>query len=103
MIASRWIYITYLGLNSLPPNLTVTGDEANQTVSMALLVAGGCVRVRPVGLSRPAQVRRKLTTFATVSPTPGDRVDWVEATSSFFEDDTRPIMLFDGKVDHFST
>ncbi|KAK9923156.1 hypothetical protein M0R45_031588 [Rubus argutus] len=63
---------------------------------MALLVPGGCVRVRPVGLSRPAQVRRKLTTFATVSPTPGDRVDWVEATSIFFEDDTRPIMLFDG-------
>ncbi|KAL8242657.1 hypothetical protein R6Q59_012959 [Mikania micrantha] len=26
----------------------------------------------------------------------GDAVDWVEATSSFFEQDSRPIMLFDG-------
>ncbi|XP_062008235.1 DCC family protein At1g52590, chloroplastic [Rosa rugosa] len=63
---------------------------------MALLVPGGFVRVRPLRLSQPAHVRRKLTTFATVSSTRGDSVDWVEATSSFFEDDTRPIMLFDG-------
>ncbi|XP_071686002.1 DCC family protein At1g52590, chloroplastic isoform X2 [Rutidosis leptorrhynchoides] len=26
----------------------------------------------------------------------GEAVDWVDATSSFFEQDTRPIMLFDG-------
>lgn len=65
---------------------------------MALLLPGGCIRVRPpLSLSRPAHVRRKLTTFATVSPTRGESVDWVQATSSFFEDDTRPIMLFDGK------
>ncbi|KAL6134340.1 hypothetical protein ACLB2K_066572 [Fragaria x ananassa] len=64
---------------------------------MALLLPGGCIRVRPpLSLSRPAHVRRKLTTFATVSPTRGESVDWIQATSSIFEDDTRPIMLFDG-------
>ncbi|KAM1600963.1 DCC family protein At1g52590, chloroplastic isoform X2 [Malus sylvestris] len=68
---------------------------------MALLVpgGGGCVRLRVGHSSRPAHVRPSFVTFATVSPrTPskGDRVDWVEATSGFFENDTRPIMLFDG-------
>ncbi|GMN50033.1 hypothetical protein TIFTF001_019193 [Ficus carica] len=64
----------------------------------ALLIpsGGGCVRL---GVSRPAHVRRSLTAFATLSP-PSSRgdvvVDWVEATSGFFQKDTRPIMLFDG-------
>ncbi|XP_050383695.1 DCC family protein At1g52590, chloroplastic [Argentina anserina] len=65
---------------------------------MALLLPGGCLRARPpLSLSQPPHVRRKLiTTFATLSPNRGDSVDWVEATSTFFEHDTRPIMLFDG-------
>ncbi|RDX77923.1 DCC family protein, chloroplastic [Mucuna pruriens] len=36
---------------------------------------------------------RKVSTFATLSQ---PRSDWVEATSTFFEQDKRPIMLFDG-------
>ncbi|XP_050135794.1 uncharacterized protein LOC126611531 isoform X3 [Malus sylvestris] len=77
---------------------------------MALLVlgGGGCVRLRVGHSSRPAHVRPSFVTFATVSPrtpTKGDRVDWVEATSGFFENDTRPIMLFDAQciyeISHF--
>ncbi|XP_024021861.1 DCC family protein At1g52590, chloroplastic isoform X2 [Morus notabilis] len=66
---------------------------------MALLIprGGGCVRL---GVSRPAHVRKRLIAFATMTPprtSPrGDVVDWVEATSGFFQNDTRPIMLFDG-------
>ncbi|KAI3712057.1 hypothetical protein L1987_70606 [Smallanthus sonchifolius] len=42
--------------------------------------------------------RRRSSVLANVSSPPrgGEAVDWVEATSSFFEQDTRPIMLFDG-------
>ncbi|XP_010250093.1 PREDICTED: DCC family protein At1g52590, chloroplastic [Nelumbo nucifera] len=62
---------------------------------MALLVPGGGVRLR---LSRPAHVIRPVSVSATLSPprSDADAVDWVEATSNFFEKDTRPIMLFDG-------
>ena len=49
---------------------------------------------------RPCNVRRsrRISTFATLSQPRGDAVNWVEATSRFFENDTRPIMLFDGKI-----
>ncbi|KAL9254226.1 DCC family protein, chloroplastic-like protein [Drosera capensis] len=54
--------------------------------------------------SRPIFSRRKITASTTLSASPlhgggggdGRAVDWVEATSSFFDGDTRPIMLFDG-------
>ncbi|KAJ0724790.1 putative DCC1-like thiol-disulfide oxidoreductase family [Helianthus annuus] len=39
--------------------------------------------------------RRRSSVLASLS-SPPEVVDWVEATSSFFEQDTRPIMLFDG-------
>ncbi|GAU27788.1 hypothetical protein TSUD_113670 [Trifolium subterraneum] len=39
---------------------------------------------------------RKVNTFATLSQPRNDAVNWVEATSSFFDQDKRPIMLFDG-------
>ncbi|WJX70026.1 hypothetical protein P8452_54181 [Trifolium repens] len=39
---------------------------------------------------------RKVNTFATLSQPRNDTVNWVEATSSFFDQDKRPIMLFDG-------
>ncbi|XP_061359802.1 DCC family protein At1g52590, chloroplastic [Gastrolobium bilobum] len=39
---------------------------------------------------------RKVHTFATLSQPRSEAVNWVEATSSFFEQDKRPIMLFDG-------
>ncbi|GAB2228180.1 hypothetical protein Droror1_Dr00010010 [Drosera rotundifolia] len=53
---------------------------------------------------RPAISSRRLTAWATLLPSPPRRgggvddgaVDWVEATSSFFEQDSRPVMLFDG-------
>ncbi|KAK7261921.1 hypothetical protein RIF29_28245 [Crotalaria pallida] len=39
---------------------------------------------------------RKVTTFATLSQPPSDAVNWVDATSTFFDHDKRPMMLFDG-------
>ncbi|XP_059645692.1 DCC family protein At1g52590, chloroplastic isoform X2 [Cornus florida] len=70
---------------------------------MALLVpaAAGCARL---SVSLPAHVRghrplvTRFTTLATLSPATrgGEAVDWAEATSSFFQGDSRPIMLFDG-------
>ncbi|KAF3450873.1 hypothetical protein FNV43_RR06962 [Rhamnella rubrinervis] len=62
-------------------------------MAMAFMIPGGCVGL---GVSRPAHVKRRLTAFATLSPPRSDVVDWVKATSGFFEKDTRPIMLFDG-------
>ncbi|KAJ7951891.1 Dcc family protein chloroplastic-like [Quillaja saponaria] len=63
---------------------------------MALFLpgGGGCVGLR--FHSRPVCARRRPAVFATLSQPRGDEVDWVEATSSFFEKDSRPIMLFDG-------
>ncbi|XP_022153577.1 DCC family protein At1g52590, chloroplastic [Momordica charantia] len=45
-----------------------------------------------------AQARpRHSIAFASLSPaTKGETIDWIEATSDFFEKDSRPIMLFDG-------
>ncbi|KAJ0008053.1 hypothetical protein Pint_30103 [Pistacia integerrima] len=61
---------------------------------MALLAPGGCARL---SVSRPAHSSRRRTAIvATLSPPRRDTVDWVEATSSFFERDSRPIMLYDG-------
>lgn len=64
-------------------------------MAMAFTVPGGCVGL---GVSRPAHVKRRSTAFATLSPPRGgaEVVDWVKATSGFFDRDTRPIMLFDG-------
>eukprot|EP00262_Sarcandra_glabra_P004896 TRINITY_DN16124_c0_g1_i1.p1 TRINITY_DN16124_c0_g1~~TRINITY_DN16124_c0_g1_i1.p1 ORF type:complete len:142 (-),score=6.86 TRINITY_DN16124_c0_g1_i1:300-725(-) len=60
---------------------------------MALLLPSGCVRLR----SRlPAQNSHFRPPCATLSPSRRNVVDWAEATSNFFEQDTRPIMLFDG-------
>ncbi|XP_077250925.1 putative thiol-disulfide oxidoreductase DCC isoform X2 [Tasmannia lanceolata] len=62
---------------------------------MAALLPHGCAQLK---ISRPAQVRQPRRPNATLSPSPlrGDTIDWVEASSSFFHNDTRPIMLFDG-------
>lgn len=70
---------------------------------MALLVP---TRSAGLGLatSPPAHVRLRRRTIPTIhaaisnlNRTTGDKeVDWVEATSSFFQHDSRPIMLFDG-------
>lgn len=64
-------------------------------MAMAFMIPGGCVGL---GVSRPAHVKRRLTAFAILSPPRSDVVDWVKATSGFFEQDTRPIMLFDGSL-----
>ncbi|THG13605.1 hypothetical protein TEA_001272 [Camellia sinensis var. sinensis] len=65
---------------------------------MALVIPVGCAGL---SASLPAYVRHRrratsiaTTTFATLSPLRcGEAaVDWAEATSSFFEKDTRPIM-----------
>ncbi|XP_010500862.1 PREDICTED: DCC family protein At1g52590, chloroplastic [Camelina sativa] len=43
-----------------------------------------------------AQVRMRVSASANQSTFRRDSVDWVKETSSFFEEDKRPIMLFDG-------
>ncbi|XP_043699741.1 DCC family protein At1g52590, chloroplastic [Telopea speciosissima] len=67
------------------------------TATGIAIAPNGCVRSR---VSRPAYIRRSsVSPFATLSPPRGrsdSTIDWVEATSSFFDQDTRPIMLFDG-------
>ncbi|KAL5975812.1 hypothetical protein ACLOJK_020140 [Asimina triloba] len=40
---------------------------------------------------------RRLCATLSPPPAPDAAVDWVKATSSFFQEDTRPIMLFDGQ------
>ncbi|XP_031129604.1 DCC family protein At1g52590, chloroplastic [Ipomoea triloba] len=66
---------------------------------MALTLPAGCSRLT-VAPRVHVPPRHRLTVFATVSSPPSSgrekAVDWVEATASFFEADTRPIMLFDG-------
>ncbi|KAK6912203.1 DCC1-like thiol-disulfide oxidoreductase family [Dillenia turbinata] len=65
---------------------------------MALAISGGCARQFVSRTGHDKSRRRVITTSCTLSRTQtgGDVVDWVEATSSFFERDSRPIMLFDG-------
>ncbi|XVE89111.1 hypothetical protein DITRI_Ditri19aG0124200 [Diplodiscus trichospermus] len=60
---------------------------------MALPLSGGCTRLN---FPPPTKFRNRLTVSATLSPPRPDTVNCVEATSSFFDQDTRPIMLFDG-------
>ncbi|KAF1002729.1 DCC family protein At1g52590, chloroplastic [Apium graveolens] len=65
---------------------------------MALIVPAGWAGVKA---SPPAHVGsfRRLTTTATLSPLPprsGVTAEMVKETSSFFQQDSRPIMLFDG-------
>ncbi|KAL1195321.1 DCC family protein [Cardamine amara subsp. amara] len=43
-----------------------------------------------------AQVRLRVSASANQRTFRRDSVDWVKETSSFFEEDKRPIMLFDG-------
>ncbi|CAI9286456.1 unnamed protein product [Lactuca saligna] len=51
----------------------------------------------PIVRVRIASRRRSVFLANLSSPLRSvEAVDWVEATSSFFEQDTRPIMLFDG-------
>ncbi|OMP00076.1 putative thiol-disulfide oxidoreductase DCC protein [Corchorus olitorius] len=60
---------------------------------MALHLSGGFSRLNH---SPSEQFKNRFTVSATISPPRPDTVNWVEATSSFFDQDTRPIMLFDG-------
>ncbi|KDP37101.1 hypothetical protein JCGZ_06157 [Jatropha curcas] len=63
---------------------------------MAVVTPGGCARI---SIAPTAHVRRKMAVFATLPPPPvrsETTVDWVKASNSFFERDSRPIMLFDG-------
>ncbi|KAI3525125.1 hypothetical protein L2E82_02447 [Cichorium intybus] len=50
----------------------------------------------PIVGVRSTSLRRSAILANLSSPPRSEAVDWVEATSSFFEQDTRPIMLFDG-------
>ncbi|XP_038900615.1 DCC family protein At1g52590, chloroplastic [Benincasa hispida] len=63
---------------------------------MALPLSGGIpARFVPPSLAK-ARPPHTISS-ASLSPTTKDEtIDWVEATSDFFEKDTRPIMLFDG-------
>ncbi|OWM78264.1 hypothetical protein CDL15_Pgr015083 [Punica granatum] len=62
---------------------------------MALLVPGGVGSAR-ITVPASARLSRRFRTLASLNAPPKDSVSWVEATSSFFEGDSRPIMLFDG-------
>ncbi|KAL3511881.1 hypothetical protein ACH5RR_024598 [Cinchona calisaya] len=74
---------------------------------MALIAPAGCARFSaspppPVpARNRCHNIRITYAALSTPTPTAGvgtheDAVDWVVATSSFFEQDSSPIMLFDG-------
>nr|XP_025611121.1 DCC family protein At1g52590, chloroplastic isoform X2 [Arachis hypogaea]XP_025673055.1 DCC family protein At1g52590, chloroplastic isoform X2 [Arachis hypogaea] len=69
----------------------------NFQISMALQlhvpVSAGLLKSRSRVCSLP---QRKVSTFATLSQPRSDSVNWVEATNTFFLQDKRPIMLFDG-------
>lgn len=63
---------------------------------MALIVPGSHARSATIHVLTSMQLSRGFTTLALLSTPRKDVVDWVKATSSFFEGDSRPIMLFDG-------
>ncbi|GFP95499.1 dcc family protein at1g52590 chloroplastic [Phtheirospermum japonicum] len=63
---------------------------------MSILAPVKVVKLLPPHVSPP---RRRLNVSATFSSPPRGNtavVDWVQETASFFEQDSRPIMLFDG-------
>ncbi|CAK7333249.1 unnamed protein product [Dovyalis caffra] len=65
---------------------------------MAILGPGSWTSLRwtPTATST-MHIKRRSAAFAALSPRRNDNtVNWVEATNSFFEKDSRPIMLFDG-------
>ncbi|BAT91521.1 hypothetical protein VIGAN_07012200 [Vigna angularis var. angularis] len=63
-------------------------------MALQLPTLSGCVmRFNSSACSIPG---RKFSTFATLSRRRSDTTNWAEATSSFFDQDKRPIMLFDG-------
>ncbi|KAL0415335.1 UNVERIFIED_CONTAM: DCC family protein, chloroplastic [Sesamum latifolium] len=66
---------------------------------MALIVPVNCARLTVPRRAHVSARRRRFGVSATLSSPPrGDAavVDWVKETASFFEQDSRPIMLFDG-------
>ncbi|KAL0342085.1 UNVERIFIED_CONTAM: DCC family protein, chloroplastic [Sesamum calycinum] len=68
---------------------------------MALIVPINCASLKVPRRAHVSAHRRRFGVSATLSSPPrGDAavVDWVKETASFFEQDSRPIMLFDGNV-----
>uniref|UniRef100_A0A7N0ZUT7 Thiol-disulfide oxidoreductase DCC n=1 Tax=Kalanchoe fedtschenkoi TaxID=63787 RepID=A0A7N0ZUT7_KALFE len=65
-------------------------------MAMNMIAAAGTGCNRFLALPPPKRVSRKRVRSATLSPAKSVSEDWVEATSSYFDQDTRPIMLFDG-------
>ncbi|KAK4252892.1 hypothetical protein QN277_011026 [Acacia crassicarpa] len=65
-------------------------------VPMALQLSPSIGRFNLSVRSRPVIVTRRINTFAILSQPRSEPINWVEATSSFFDEDRRPIMLFDG-------
>ncbi|XP_020224529.1 DCC family protein At1g52590, chloroplastic [Cajanus cajan] len=63
---------------------------------MALQLPPLAASVRRFNSSVCSLPARKVSTFASLSPPPSNTPNWVEATSTFFDQDKRPIMLFDG-------
>ncbi|KAK4780370.1 hypothetical protein SAY87_016476 [Trapa incisa] len=63
---------------------------------MMLIVPVGPVGPAKIHVSTTRQLSRGFKALASLSTPRKEAVDWVEATSSFFERDSRPIMLFDG-------
>ncbi|KAL0354782.1 UNVERIFIED_CONTAM: DCC family protein, chloroplastic [Sesamum radiatum] len=66
---------------------------------MALIVPVNCARLTVPRRAHVSSRRRRFGVSATLSSPPrGDAavMDWVKETASFFEQDSRPIMLFDG-------
>ncbi|XP_058777109.1 DCC family protein At1g52590, chloroplastic-like [Vicia villosa] len=90
------IVLVYFYVRSYTKYLHNLSDNLFVSMSLQLqLPLRGCVgrRVKPTTCSPRA---RRVKTLATLSQPQSDGVNWVEATSSFFEQDKRPIMLFDG-------
>nr|AFK41955.1 unknown [Lotus japonicus] len=63
---------------------------------MALLLPPSAAVGRFSSTVSSLRPRKLNNTFATLSQTRSEEANWVEATSSFFDQDKRPIMLFDG-------
>ncbi|CAK9324587.1 unnamed protein product [Citrullus colocynthis] len=63
---------------------------------MALPLSGGIPACFFLPSTAKARPRHLIASASLSTATKGETIDWVEATSNFFEKDTRPIMLFDG-------